>query len=127
MLERMLGPALAVLVFLTAACSSLETREYAPGQIPTLDSQHRIVAVTRTSGERVAFDRERDGHPAPLARLDEEAVVGPIDGQAIRVDLADASSISIEERENHVGRTLLLIGVGGFATLVTVAMATWSP
>lgn len=124
MLERMLGTALAVLVILTAACSSLETREYAPGQIPILDSDHRIVAVTRTSGERVAFDRGRDGHRTPLARLEEDAVVGPLDGQAVRVDLADVTSVSVEERENHVGRTLLLIGVIGFATAVIVAAST---
>ena len=125
MLERTLCLALAVLVPLTAACSSLQTREYAPGEIPVPDSEHRIVAVTRTSGERIDFDREQDGRPAPLPRVAQEAVVGPVDGEPVRVDLADTRTISIEERDDHLGRTLLLVGGVGLAVIVVVGMAKW--
>jgi hypothetical protein len=110
-----------VLVPLIPACRSLETREYAPQSSPVPDSQHRIVAVTRSSGELITFDR---GGDVALPRFDGEAVVGPVDGEPVRVEFAETRTISMEERDNHVGRTLLLLGVTGFAAAMAIALAT---
>ena len=126
MLKRTLSLALAVLVPLTAACSTLQSRDYAPGEIPVPDARHRIVAVTKTSGERVAFDREAEGREAVAARVEREAVVGPVDGQAVRVNLTDASAISVEERRNQPGRTLLLVGGVGAAAFLIVGLLTFN-
>ena len=125
MLERTLSLALAVLVPLTAACTTLQSRDYAPGEIPVPDAKHRIVAVTRTSGERVAFDREVDGREAVAAHVDREAVIGPVDGQAVRVNLSEASAISVEEREGALGRTLLLVGGVGAAAFLIIGWLTF--
>ena len=121
MLEHRLFLALTVLVPLTAACSTYQTRDYAPGEIPAARSEERIVTVTRTSGERVAFDREVDGRAATRARLDGDAIVGPVNGAAVRVSLAETSSVAIEEKRVAVGRTILAVGALGVATLFGIA------
>lgn len=124
MLKQMLSLALAVLVPLATACSTHQTRHYAPGEIPPPDSDERIVTVTRTSGERVAFDREVDGRTAPRARLEGEAIVGPVEGESVRVSLSEASSVSIEEKHVAVGRTILAVGAVAAATLFGIAAAS---
>lgn len=126
MLERTLSLALAVLVPLTAACTTLQSRDYAPGDIPVPDAKHRIVAVTRTSGERVAFDREVEGRAALAPLVEQEAVLGPVDGQAVRVNLSDASAISVEEKRDAVGRTVLLVGGIGAAAFLVVGLLTFN-
>jgi hypothetical protein len=123
MLKRSL---LLVLAVPLTACSTLETRDYAPGTIPPPTSDSRISAVTRNSGERVAFDREADGDAAPRAWFDREVVVGPVNGEAVRFDLSETRSVSVEESRIHVGRSILLAGGVAVATLYGVAAIAMS-
>ena len=113
---------LAPCLLLVSACTTLQTREYAPTEVPPPDPERRIVAVTRTSGVQVTFDR-RPGDPpaAPAARIDEGAVVGTVNGQPVRVDLSEARSVWIEEEADAIGRTLLLLG--GVALGASIALA----
>jgi hypothetical protein len=93
------------------ACRTLETNEYAPGDMPPPDPDRRIVAVTRASGARVTFDRGSVDTPElPAPRIEDGAVVGSVAGEPVRVDLADTRSVWIEELKGARVRTLLLIG-----------------
>lgn len=123
---RSLFLALAVLVPLATACTTMQTREYPPGRIPPADSNHRIVGVTRTSGEHIAFDRKGDGRPALRAWIDGQTVVGPVGGQAVRVELAETSSLSIGEERVSVWRTMLAVGGIVVATLFGIAAGSMS-
>jgi len=125
MFERKLSLALAILVPLATACSTHQTRDYAPGKIPTPESDERIVTVTRTSGELVEFDREVDGRPAVRAWIDGETVMGPVNGEAVRVKLSETSSVSIEETRVAVGRTLLAVSGMAVVTFFGIALASW--
>ena len=126
MFQRTCSLAVAVLVPLTAACTTLQTRDYTPGNIPVPDAEHQIVAVTQSSGERIDFDREVQGRPAPRAFVDDEAVIGPVRGQSVRVSLSDARSVSVEEKRVQVGRTSLLVLGISVVTLYTIAFLSFS-
>lgn len=88
------------------ACTTVRTYEYGRSETPAAESEGRIVGVTRTSGVRVTFDRGTEAVPAP--RIEEDAVVGMADGQPLRVELSETSSVWVEEKRLSIGRTLLL-------------------
>ena len=126
MFERTVSLTLAVLLPLIAACSSLETRDYAPGDLPVPSAERRIVAVSQASGERVAFDREAGGRDAQRPFVADEQVVGPVRGQPVRVDLTEGSTVSIEEKRIQVGRTVLLVLGVSVVTFYGIALASFS-
>lgn len=106
----------------SAACMTLRTSEYAPGEIPPPDPDRRIVGVTRTSGVLVTFDRGPVDTPTvPAARLDADAIVGTVAGEPVRVDLSDARSVWIEEERYAIGRTYGLLGGVVFGVLMVLA------
>lgn len=115
---------MAPCLLLVSACTTLQMREYAPSEVPPPDPERRIVAVTRTSGVQVTFDR-RPGDPpaAPAAHIDAGAIVGTVNGQPVRVDLSEARSVWIEEEADAMGRTILLLGGVALGTSIVLALA----
>ena len=109
MIPRRLESTLLACLLAGTACTTVRTYEYGRSEIPATESKGRIVGVTRTSGVRVTFDRGTENSSAVEApRIEEDAVVGMADGQPLRVELSETSSVWVEEKRLSIGRTLLL-------------------
>lgn len=110
-----LGRILSLVLLLSTACTTLEVRRYAPDEIPPAGPTGQIIGATTDTGREIPFDS---------ARIEENAIVGLVQGQQVRVDLAEAQAVWIRESHIATGRTILL-GTGiGFAVLLALTVIT---
>ena len=107
---------LSLVLLLSTACTTLEVRRYAPNEIPPAGPAGEIIGATTDTGREIPFES--------AARIEENAIVGLVQGQQVRIDLAETQAVWIRESHIATGRSILL-GTGiGLAVLLALTVIT---